>query len=34
MATGECLANLNYLMRRGLASVTDDEHGVAWYSGA
>ncbi|MDD2060725.1 MBL fold metallo-hydrolase [Pseudomonas sp. GD03860] len=34
MATGECLANLNYLLHRGVVGVTDDEHGVAWYHSA
>jgi glyoxylase-like metal-dependent hydrolase (beta-lactamase superfamily II) len=31
LATGESLAHLNYLMRRGEAIVSDDADGVAWY---
>jgi glyoxylase-like metal-dependent hydrolase (beta-lactamase superfamily II) len=31
MATGESLAHLNCLIRRGLARRELDEHGVAWY---
>ncbi|MDJ0920931.1 MAG: MBL fold metallo-hydrolase [Henriciella sp.] len=32
MATGEALAHLNCLIRRGEAAVSTDEAGVAWYS--
>lgn len=32
LATGECLANLNYLLQRGLVTVDEDTDGVAWYS--
>jgi glyoxylase-like metal-dependent hydrolase (beta-lactamase superfamily II) len=31
LATGECVANLNYLVQRGEATVTTDADGVAWY---
>ncbi|MNJ39388.1 Hydroxyacylglutathione hydrolase [compost metagenome] len=31
MATGECLANLNYLLHRGQVRVSEDDEGVAWY---
>ncbi|AGI24807.1 metallo-beta-lactamase [Pseudomonas sp. ATCC 13867] len=31
LATGECLANLNYLLRRGRAVVEADSDGVHWY---
>lgn len=31
MATGESLANLNYLLQRGEIGVTQDAEGVAWY---
>ncbi|MNP87280.1 hypothetical protein D3C76_1880640 [compost metagenome] len=31
LATGEALACLNYLLRRGEISVSLDGHGVAWY---
>jgi glyoxylase-like metal-dependent hydrolase (beta-lactamase superfamily II) len=31
LATGEALANLNYLIERGRAVVTEDAEGVAWY---
>ncbi|MGE8419047.1 MBL fold metallo-hydrolase [Pseudomonas sp. Hg5Tf] len=31
MATGECLANLNFLLHRGQVRVSDDDDGVAWY---
>jgi len=31
MATGECIAHLNYLMRRGEVTVEVDDAGVAWY---
>lgn len=31
LATGECLANLNYLLAEGRVEVSDDEQGVAWY---
>jgi glyoxylase-like metal-dependent hydrolase (beta-lactamase superfamily II) len=31
LATGESLAHLNYLLRRGEATVRTDDHGVAWY---
>ncbi|WP_160287144.1 MBL fold metallo-hydrolase [Pseudomonas knackmussii] len=34
LATGECLANLNYLLQRGLIEARDDADGVAWYSRA
>ncbi len=34
LATGESLANLNYLVARGKVVVTEDTEGVAWYSGA
>lgn len=33
LATGESVAHLNYLIRRGEASVTLAEDGVAWYRG-
>ncbi|MVV49697.1 MBL fold metallo-hydrolase [Pseudomonas sp. PB120] len=32
LATGESLANLNYLVERGSVVVTEDADGVAWYS--
>ncbi|MGE8065274.1 MBL fold metallo-hydrolase [Pseudomonas sp. NPDC089569] len=31
LATGESLANLNYLIEQGSVAVTEDEEGVAWY---
>ncbi|WP_346727569.1 MBL fold metallo-hydrolase [Zestomonas insulae] len=31
LATGEALANLNYLVQRGAVSVSEDAEGVAWY---
>lgn len=31
LATGEALANLNWLVERGRVVVTEDEQGVAWY---
>ena len=31
LATGESLANLNYLVERGRVVVTEDADGVAWY---
>lgn len=31
LATGECLANLNYLLHQGRISVSEDTQGVAWY---
>ncbi|WP_238474424.1 MBL fold metallo-hydrolase [Pseudomonas cavernae] len=31
LATGEALANLNYLVQRGQVTVREDEDGVAWY---
>jgi hypothetical protein len=31
MATGESLANLNYLLHRGEATMEVDAPGVAWY---
>jgi len=31
LATGECVANLNYLVHRGEATVTTDADDVAWY---
>ncbi|MCY1281905.1 Hydroxyacylglutathione hydrolase [compost metagenome] len=31
LATGESLANLNYLVQRGRLTVSEDEQGVAWY---
>lgn len=31
LATGECLANLNYLLHRGGVAVERDEEGVCWY---
>lgn len=31
LATGEALANLNYLIKRGRVVVTEDAEGVAWY---
>lgn len=31
MATGECIACMNYLMQRGEVSRTIDDHGIAWY---
>lgn len=34
LATGEALACLNYLLRRGDISVSLDGHGVAWYQRA
>jgi len=34
LATGEALACLNYLLRRGEISVSLDGHGVAWYQRA
>ncbi len=34
LATGETLAHLNYLLARGLAVRTRDEHGVDWYRAA
>ncbi|WP_423358022.1 MBL fold metallo-hydrolase [Pseudomonas citronellolis] len=32
LATGECLANLNYLVQRGRVTASEDAQGVAWYS--
>ena len=32
LATGECLANLNYLMSRGVVRRREDEAGVSWYA--
>ncbi|HVT34228.1 MAG TPA: MBL fold metallo-hydrolase [Nevskiaceae bacterium] len=32
LATGEALAHLNYLLRRGQALRRTDEHGIHWYS--
>ena len=32
LATGECLANLNYLVQRGRVTASEDGQGVAWYS--
>ena len=34
MATGEALAHLNYLIKRGEAVRALDEDGVAWYEAA
>ena len=34
LATGESIAHLNYLLRRGEATVSVDGEGVAWYRGA
>jgi len=34
LATGESIAHLNYLLRRGEATVSVDDDGVAWYQGA
>ena len=31
LATGECMAHLNYLVHRGEATVTTDADGVAWF---
>jgi glyoxylase-like metal-dependent hydrolase (beta-lactamase superfamily II) len=31
LATGEALANLNYLIERGRVAATEDAEGVAWY---
>lgn len=31
LATGEALANLNYLIERGRVTATEDSQGVAWY---
>lgn len=31
LATGECLANLNYLVRRGSVEVSQDDDAVSWY---
>ncbi|MED5607470.1 MBL fold metallo-hydrolase [Pseudomonas sp. JH-2] len=31
LATGECLANLNYLVQRGRVTASEDAQGVAWY---
>lgn len=31
LATGECLAHLNWLLRRERVQVARDEHGVDWY---
>lgn len=31
LATGECLANLNYLLGQGRVAVCEDAQGVAWY---
>ncbi|MNY57383.1 hypothetical protein D3C86_1935810 [compost metagenome] len=34
LATGESLANLNYLVERGRVVVNEDSDGVAWYVAA
>jgi hypothetical protein len=34
MATGESIAHLNYLVRRGEARSDTDDAGVAWYRSA